>query len=91
MSGAVGHAAPMSEPVGWGGLHVEPGRRRHVADLGVGVATAHQGKGIGTALITALLDVADNWLGTPARAEPPLRRDRVERVCAVRVAHRPVE
>jgi putative acetyltransferase len=51
------------EVVGWGGLKVGAGRRRHAAELGMGIATAHQGKGIGTALLTALLDLADNWLG----------------------------
>jgi putative acetyltransferase len=51
------------EVVGWGGLHVGPGRRRHTAEIGIGIAAAHQGKGIGTALLEALLDLADNWLG----------------------------
>jgi putative acetyltransferase len=51
------------EVVGWGGLHVGPGRRRHAAELGIGIATAHQGKGFGTALLGALLELADDWLG----------------------------
>ena len=34
-----------------------------MADFGLSVAAASQGHGIGTALIVALLDVADGWLG----------------------------
>ncbi|WP_205628040.1 MULTISPECIES: GNAT family N-acetyltransferase [unclassified Psychrobacter] len=37
-------------------------RRRHVASFGVSVKSASQGKGVGRALITAALDLADNWL-----------------------------
>ncbi|WP_201537413.1 GNAT family N-acetyltransferase [Psychrobacter immobilis] len=37
-------------------------RRRHVASFGVSVKSALQGKGVGRALITAALDLADNWL-----------------------------
>jgi putative acetyltransferase len=51
------------EVVGAAGLHVAPGRRRHVGEIGLGVAAAHQGKGVGTALLAALLDLADDWLG----------------------------
>ncbi len=47
---------------GMAGLHRHGGRRRHAAVLGVGVADDLSGRGIGTALITALLDAADNWL-----------------------------
>jgi L-phenylalanine/L-methionine N-acetyltransferase len=36
-------------------------RRRHVANLGIGVGKAYQGKGIGKALMTALINYADNW------------------------------
>ena len=56
-------AARAGEVLGWGGLHVGAGRRRHAADLGIGIATAHQGQGVGTALLEALLDLADGWLG----------------------------
>jgi putative acetyltransferase len=51
------------EVVGAAGLHVASGRRRHVGEIGVAVAAAHQGKGVGTALLTALLQLADDWLG----------------------------
>jgi RimJ/RimL family protein N-acetyltransferase/predicted enzyme related to lactoylglutathione lyase len=51
------------EVVGVAGLHVAAGRRRHVGELGVAVAPAHQRKGVGTALMGALLELADGWLG----------------------------
>jgi len=37
-------------------------RRRHVAELGMGVSEAFQGQGVGSALLRAALDMADNWL-----------------------------
>jgi putative acetyltransferase len=37
-------------------------RRRHVGELGMGVRDDWQGKGIGSALMQAALDLADNWL-----------------------------
>lgn len=36
-------------------------RRRHAMHLGMAVAPAAQGRGVGTALMAALLDYADNW------------------------------
>jgi putative acetyltransferase len=36
-------------------------RRRHVAGLGISVASQAQGQGIGAALMEALTDYADNW------------------------------
>ena len=51
------------EVAGWGGLTVRAGRQRHMADLGLSVRTANQGEGIGTALLSALLEAADDWLG----------------------------
>ncbi|XHS78390.1 GNAT family N-acetyltransferase [Burkholderiaceae bacterium UC74_6] len=36
-------------------------RRRHAMALGISVAAEEQGKGVGSALIAALLDYADNW------------------------------
>jgi L-phenylalanine/L-methionine N-acetyltransferase len=52
-----------SEILGVADLHVHDRRRRHAGDLGIAVSTAHQGKGIGTALLAALIDLADNWIG----------------------------
>jgi putative acetyltransferase len=50
--------------VGDAGLHTEPSpRRRHCASIGMAVHEAFQGQGVATALMTALLDLADNWLG----------------------------
>ncbi len=57
-------AAVLGErPVGLAGLHqVGPSvRRRHAMMLGITVAKASQGQGVGQALMTALLDYADNW------------------------------
>jgi L-phenylalanine/L-methionine N-acetyltransferase len=42
------------------GTHV---RRRHAMGLGVSVALAAQGKGVGSALMAALCDYADAWVG----------------------------
>jgi putative acetyltransferase len=36
-------------------------RRRHVAMLGISVSAQAQCQGLGTALMTALIDYADNW------------------------------
>jgi L-phenylalanine/L-methionine N-acetyltransferase len=48
--------------VGSAGLHPVPKlRRRHVAMMGISVAAAAQGQGVGTALMQALCDYADNW------------------------------
>jgi putative acetyltransferase len=38
-------------------------RRRHAGGLGMAVHDAWQGQGIGSALMQAALDLADNWLG----------------------------
>ncbi len=49
--------------VGTAGLHVENAvRRRHVASLGMGVADSFSGRGVGTALMVELMNLADNWL-----------------------------
>ena len=38
-------------------------RRRHAMMLGISVALAAQGKGVGTALMAAMCDYADGWAG----------------------------
>ena len=38
-------------------------RRRHVASIGIAVAAEAQGQGIGNALMQAMCDYADRWLG----------------------------
>lgn len=40
-----------------------PARRAHIGEVIIGVADDHVGRGIGSAILTALLDVADNWRG----------------------------
>lgn len=42
-------------------LNTRP-RRRHVAELAIVVRDDWQGHGVGTALMTALMDLADRWL-----------------------------
>ena len=44
------------------GLHRKTDRLAHVAGLGMSVHDDFQGKGIGTAMMQAVLDLADNWL-----------------------------
>lgn len=49
--------------VGQLGLQVcQNPRRRHVAELGMGVAEDYQGQGIGSALLRSALELADQWL-----------------------------
>jgi len=50
--------------VGMLGLHTFTGRprRRHAAEIGMGVHDAWQGRGVGGALMQAAVDLADNWL-----------------------------
>lgn len=42
--------------------HSDRPRRRHAAKFGMAVRDDLQGKGVGTALLKAALDLADNWL-----------------------------
>lgn len=49
--------------LGVAGLQVQANpRTRHVGGVGIYVHRDYQGKGIGTALLGTLLDLADNWL-----------------------------
>ncbi|HET9976276.1 MAG TPA: GNAT family N-acetyltransferase [Burkholderiaceae bacterium] len=50
------------EVVGNAGVHPPPHlRRRHAAGIGMAVAKHAQGQGVGTALMAAIVDWADNW------------------------------
>lgn len=53
-----------NEIVGQLGLHTFPNspRRRHAGQIGIAVCDDWQGKGIGTALMQAAVDLADKWL-----------------------------
>jgi len=52
------------EVVGELSLHTSPTRWRvrHAGEIGMAVRDDRQGKGVGTALMEAALDLADNWL-----------------------------
>jgi putative acetyltransferase len=52
--------------VGSAGLHPAGValRRRHVMMLGISVVPQAQGQGVGTALMQAMCDYADRWMGT---------------------------
>jgi L-phenylalanine/L-methionine N-acetyltransferase len=52
------------ELVGQLNLHTFPNhsRRRHAGQIGMSVRDDFQGQGVGTALLAAALDLADNWL-----------------------------
>ena len=49
--------------VGTASLARLQGRRGHCGQIGIMVHDAHVGRGIGTALMAALVDAADQWLG----------------------------
>ena len=49
--------------VGNAGLHLTTRRRRtHAADIGMAVHDQYHNLGVGSALMTALIELADNWL-----------------------------
>jgi len=43
-------------------MHNTHPRKHHSADVGISVSVTYQGQGVGTKLLEALLDLADNWL-----------------------------
>ena len=49
--------------IGSAALERQTGRRGHVGRIGMGVHDSWTGRGLGSALLAALLDTADNWLG----------------------------
>ncbi|MDE1995089.1 MAG: GNAT family N-acetyltransferase [Rhizobiaceae bacterium] len=61
--GAMALVATVDEQiVGNAGMRSYFGRRNHTSHLGMGVHDDFVGRGIGTALLGALVDAADNWL-----------------------------
>jgi putative acetyltransferase len=49
--------------VGTASVHMNANpRARHVAALGMGIRDSHQGQGLGSALMAAIVDLCDNWL-----------------------------
>ncbi len=49
--------------IGMAGLHANDNRRRaHAASIGMAVHDDFAGRGVGTALLSALLNLADRWL-----------------------------
>lgn len=57
-------ACAEKQVVGQLGLHTFPNspRRRHVGQIGMAVRDDWQGKGVGTALMHAVVDLAEKWL-----------------------------
>jgi putative acetyltransferase len=57
-------ASVEGEVVGHLNLRTSPRspRRKHAGSIGMGVHDEWQGKGVGTALVEALIDLADRWL-----------------------------
>lgn len=51
-----------AQVVGVADLILSSGRRAHVAGVGIAVRDDYHGHGIGSALMAALINLADNWL-----------------------------
>jgi len=47
--------------VGHGGLSLYSRRRAHAGSIGMGVDENYHGRGVGTALLAEIIDLADNW------------------------------
>jgi putative acetyltransferase len=58
-------------------------RRSHAGTFGLGVALAWQGKGIGSKLLAAALDIADNWMNLH-RVELTVYADNESAICLYR-------
>ncbi len=67
--------------VGNAGLHPlnDNPRQKHVCGLGISIAEAYQGRGVGRALMNACLDFADNWANY-ARVELTVHADNARAV-----------
>ncbi|MPM20661.1 L-amino acid N-acetyltransferase AaaT [bioreactor metagenome] len=56
-------AEAQGKVIGMGGISIFPGARlRHSAGFGIMVHKEWQNRGVGTAIMKAVLDMADNWL-----------------------------
>lgn len=73
------------EVVGNLGLHLtsKSPRRRHAASIGMSVRDDWHGRGVGTALLAAAVDLADNWLNF-ARVELTVYTDNAVAVALYR-------
>lgn len=49
--------------IGQAGINRQEGRRGHVGVIGMSVHDAFAGRGAGSALMAAITDLADRWLG----------------------------
>jgi putative acetyltransferase len=78
-------AEAQSRIVGSAGLHpAAPSlRRRHAMAIGISVAADWQRRGVGSQLMTALLDAADRWLGC-LRVELEVYTDNVAAIALYR-------
>ena len=87
-------ASVQGEVAGYASLELERVRRSHCGSVGIAVAKGWHGQGIGSRLLGALLDVADNWMNLrrvelmvytdnePAIAVPQARLSRSKANCA---------
>ncbi len=75
-------AAINESVVGQLGLHTFPNRprRKHVGTFGMGVHEDWQGKGVGTALLKACVEMADKWLNL-TRLELEVYVDNESAIC----------
>jgi putative acetyltransferase len=64
-------------------LHVQSNRRAHVGDIGMAVHEAYRGRGVGTALMAAVTELADNWLNL-VRLELQVYTDNVPAIALYR-------
>ncbi|CAN5632574.1 GNAT family N-acetyltransferase [soil metagenome] len=51
------------EPAGFGDLRIFVRRRAHAAHIGLAVDSAHADRGVGSALLQALIDLGERWYG----------------------------
>jgi L-phenylalanine/L-methionine N-acetyltransferase len=58
-----GEGAPAERVIGQVVLMQQQGRRSHAGEVYLFVHDDYVGQGVGTALMTALLDLADHWIG----------------------------